>query len=206
MRKPDREGFARCIATLCETFQREASAATIEAYWLGLEDLTLEAVEHGARRALRECEFMPAPARLRALSGMTTTADRAELAWERVLFAIRSAGGWESVDFEDPAINAAVRGIGGWVSLTVLPGNELHAFARQKFLESYKAWAGRGSSDATAGLAGMFQMQSKGRFKVHAIPCEYLPADERRELDDSGGYVPLGYDDDVDLLEYGRPA
>lgn len=42
--------------------------AALEGYWLGLQGITNEQLAAGVARALRECEFMPAPVELRRLS------------------------------------------------------------------------------------------------------------------------------------------
>ena len=181
MEASDRKRFTELIVQLLEAFGREASQATFEAYWMGLSDLSLAAVQSGVTRAVRECEFMPPPARLRSLTGVVTQKDRGELAWETCFRAIGSVGGWDSPDFEDAAINATIRSLGGWISLTGQESERLTSFTRASFLKAYSAWVGR-DGEATRHLPGMLEMQKDGRFKVRQIPCDYLPREERRFL------------------------
>lgn len=68
MHSQDNERFAATLAALAETFGRSPSPATIQGYWLALEDLTLAEVQAGIRSALRTCEYMPPPATIRRLA------------------------------------------------------------------------------------------------------------------------------------------
>ena len=68
MENSDRVQFLTRLTMLAETFRRELDELTIEAYWLVVRDLSVDAFAAGVRRCMAECEFMPPPAKLRRLS------------------------------------------------------------------------------------------------------------------------------------------
>jgi len=53
------------VTMLCITYNREESRELLDAYWTALGELPARAVAAAVKRALKECEFMPAPAVLR---------------------------------------------------------------------------------------------------------------------------------------------
>lgn len=140
MQNADKVRFATVIAALAEAFQRRITDGLVEAYWLGLNDLNIRAVEAGVARAIRECSFMPAPAEIRVRCGAMSPALLVEQAWACMLGAIREHGGWRSVQFEDHGITAAVERMGGWERLTGLDSEELLKWGRKDFLTIYGAW------------------------------------------------------------------
>jgi hypothetical protein len=60
----EREKFAVGLRALASAFRTELTDATIEAYWLALEELDLRYVGVAMRRALKESRFFPPPAEL----------------------------------------------------------------------------------------------------------------------------------------------
>lgn len=64
-----RQRFAEALHALALTFRVEDSLALYDAYWMGLDDIELPALEKAVRRAMRECEYMPTVAVLRSLAG-----------------------------------------------------------------------------------------------------------------------------------------
>jgi hypothetical protein len=64
------------VTLLCITFNREQSRELLDAYWTALGELPPRAVAGAAQRALKECEFMPAPAVLRRFAREWRDPDR----------------------------------------------------------------------------------------------------------------------------------
>lgn len=60
-------------------------------------------------------------------------------AWELVLNAMVRFGIYESVSFNDKAINRAIKNLGGWIYLNNLNEDELK-WAKKEFIEAYKAF------------------------------------------------------------------
>lgn len=60
-------------------------------------------------------------------------------AWTKVELAIRQHGKTRSLDFQDPAIHAAIQSLGGWIYLCQKLGEESEYSFRRAFMESYES-------------------------------------------------------------------
>lgn len=67
--------------------------------------------------------------------------DRSSAAWIELRDAIQKHGAYASVDFEDPAINATVRLLGGWVALCMKDAATFERRTRREFRRMYRALA-----------------------------------------------------------------
>ena len=104
---------------------------------MGLQDLPMDVVERALAAAIRSCRFMPAVLEIRELAGVPSDQDAALIAWMTFERAVEQVGGYASVDFEDKAINATVRSLGGWERLCGLPPEEFDKWLRKDFLVAY---------------------------------------------------------------------
>lgn len=142
--------FLECMAVLALGVGKNMPANQADVWFQVLGDLTAEQLKQAVVRSLREHKFagFPPMGVLREYAGASTSpvaiTDRAVVAWDRVVDAIKRHGGYRTVDFDDACINAAVRTLGGWNSLCETETHELHAFVRQRFAEAYKAHAAAG--------------------------------------------------------------
>jgi hypothetical protein len=159
----DRKRFAELLQALSTTLVngRELSRAMLLGYWIALRDLSLEDFERGCEKALRTCRVMPSPAELLELAGVMSATMRAALAWDALKRALRTGGSWRSVDFDDPAINATVRNLGGWARLCGLQSEELDKWTRREFERLYAGFVDHGvPSDMGVYLAGGFEISN----------------------------------------------
>lgn len=155
MNAKDREQAAVMIGALSEAFREKPTAATYMGYEMGLDDLPLDTIKRAVTRAMRECKFMPSVAELRELAGVTSVADSSVIAWGIFAEARRVHGYYRSVTFDDPVLNATVRGIGGWMRCCEMPDDEFNAYLPKRFQETYRALARNGVSvERGAGLVG----------------------------------------------------
>lgn len=169
MTPADRTRFAAAIGTLAEAYRQTLSEATLHAYWLGLDDLAIAEIETAVRKALRTCRFMPAPIELRELSGEVNGQARATLAWDAFQRAVTEHGGYKSVQFDDPVINATVKNLGGWTKLCEVPTAEFDKWIRKDFLQTYQAFYSAGTGpDAALPLPGIFAKENALGGKHHA--------------------------------------
>lgn len=136
MSKPTRK-FVEQIAALASAFGKEADSATYLGYWIALSDVPHERIEHAVVRAIRGNRFMPTASELRQLTGELTIQSRCVLAWESFEKAVVSFGGYRSVDFDDPVINATVNNLGGWERLCEMPPEEFSKWLRKDFERVY---------------------------------------------------------------------
>lgn len=140
--------FNAAIVGLCEAFGKPASEARVGAYAIGLRSLTDERVVEAAALALERCKFMPVPAELLELAqtggaGVDATAEQAFAALRE---AIQDHGADYSVSFEDGAINAAVRSLGGWQRVCDMPREEFDKWFRKDFIACYVGLVRSGAS------------------------------------------------------------
>jgi hypothetical protein len=161
-----------CIAALASAFRVETDEAMFEGYWLGLDDLDLSAIKNAARKALRHCKFMPSSVELRELSGQVSGDGRALLAWDAFQRAVVGHGGYRTVQFDDPVINATVRNLGGWQRCCDMAPEEFDKWLRKDFLATYQSLhaAGAGSSEP---LLGIFGQQNAATGQHHG-PSEQI--------------------------------
>jgi hypothetical protein len=157
MTDDNQEAFARLIADVLTFYRRDAGQFALQVWWLALRGYSLEAVRGALGAHARDPErgaFAPYPADvIRILDGRH--ADRALLAWHRVLGATHTVGHYASVDFGDAFIHAAIVDVGGWPALCCTPADELD-FVRRRFCESFRAYLAAGGvpPDTPARLAG----------------------------------------------------
>lgn len=136
--------FTKCIAVLSAGVGREMTQATAEVWYQVLGDLTAEQLQQAIVTALRSYKFagFPPVGQIRewAGAGAGSTEDAAAIAWSKVLRAMRLIGGYQSVEWDDPAIPFAIDSVaGGWNSLCEMQSSELHSFGRAKFIAAYKS-------------------------------------------------------------------
>lgn len=158
MTEADREPFAKMLYALGDTFNEPVSELRAEAYFDALSDLSLDAVLHAGRLAIRESRFFPRPVELREqIAGKVE--DRAELAWVAVQELVRTVGyigtdgnGKPPAFPDEPTRRAAFELYGGWNALcSSLPahGPELLGIAKQ-FKALFVAYDHRDTRDAIA--------------------------------------------------------
>lgn len=176
------------VSVLASTFQRQVTPAMLQGYLIGLSGMTLEEVKQATQMALRTCKFMPTPAELRELAGDAKPEDAALIAWEIATRAVEAIGWYGSVQFEDPAITATIRSLGGWQKFCERCGGEEEKWLRQDFLRTYAAYCKVGvSPEAALPLVGEFERQNtllgyrdRDEDRPAMIPCEYVPLAVRR--------------------------
>ena len=99
-----------------------------------LEDISDTEGQAGLKRCLKEYQgsFRPTPAQFRSFCAVEDDLEgNADEAWASVLRAIRSYGGWSSLDFEDSSIAEAIRRLGGWRRLCSSKETELGWLAKE---------------------------------------------------------------------------
>lgn len=147
------QAFLEGMSSLSELFGKQLSQGEITIYYGALkrtfEDDDFKQVCESATSRFR---FFPKPAEI-IECGLGSVEERAAFAWEQVRQAIGSHGSYASVDFEDKAINVAIRTMGGWTKLCQSPEDELH-FTQRNFASAYSIAANHGPKYlASAGKA-----------------------------------------------------
>lgn len=154
MTPADRPAFAKLLGGLADTFRADLAEGSAEGYWMGLEDLPLDALATGARRCLRECRFMPSPAEWREFSGVADLERLSCDAWERVMSKL--SGGWYGPEYHRPwgdrepaefdgAAERALASIGGGGAVERATERDM-PHLRRTFVAAYRAYARSGET------------------------------------------------------------
>ena len=129
----DKPKFANLMTSLCELHNKKLSPELIAIYWHALKQYEFSIIQKCMSHLICDTnigQFMPKPADVIALiNGKTTT--RAMKAWNKVLWAIRFIGAWDSVQFDDEKIHAVIMDMGGWTQLCRRNSNDLPFLARE---------------------------------------------------------------------------
>lgn len=170
MRDPeDRAAFGEAIGALTAAFQKEPTKPLLLGYWLGLRDLDLSTVQKAVALGIRDSKFMPPPAALREFAGDEPVGVRCVRAWDAVKRAIREHGAYQSISFDDPAVNAAIRSLGGWVKICSLDSEELDKWTRKDFEKVYSGFSQHGVAPESARyLDGLHEREA--RFNGYEAP------------------------------------
>jgi hypothetical protein len=143
MKDQDWNPYCEAFAAMAHVMQvRPApTPADYKAYWMYLQDLTLEQVKKAMMKAPlsvgKAYNRLPDVATLLRLATGIDLDHQATQAWEWVMTAMRRHGTYNAVDFDDGRINAALRSIGGWVELGMVETAQLD-WRRREFLAAYK--------------------------------------------------------------------
>lgn len=150
--------FGRLMQALCAAFTVEPSAPLLEGYWIALRSLPVEQFRLAIGRALETCRRMPSAAELRDLAGVMPPEVRATRAWEAVRSSVARHGAYASPDFDDPAINATIRNLGGWVRICSAEPDEFAKWLRKDFERVYVGFLRTGvTSQSAAPLRGLLE-------------------------------------------------
>lgn len=115
-------------------------------YFLGLKDLTVEQLNSAYVEIIRTRNFqkMPKIAEIRE-NALGETKElmnlRMQMAREKILFAIRKYGIYQSVEFDDKGIHALIDSAGGWQKICAMEQNEFEdLFRYNNFEKIYGAY------------------------------------------------------------------
>jgi len=150
--------FIDAMFALGEAFGRGVTDVTVRAYATALEDIRLADVLRACKRAMVESKWFPKAFELRELAGVLSPEDRAMRAWDAFAVANAKFGFYDTVNFDDPTINATVRSLGGWRYVsTIEDRKEFEVFLRKDFERIYVSHYRNGISAAQAApLIGEF--------------------------------------------------
>lgn len=171
MRPSDIKDYRNAIAALCLTFGREATEELYDAYWMGVSDLPIEALQIAVAAAIRKCQHFPRPVELRAFAGEQSGEQKAIAAWGDVLRAV-GLGPYKHIDFQDRLINATVRNLGGWPTFCGrFSDEESEKWLRLEFIKAYQAFSSGGvSGEICEPLPGMNEMEPSGGEQRKPVP------------------------------------
>lgn len=142
MNKSDWEEFYAVWVSTCELISgRTPTDGAVNLCFTVLSRFSITEIRRALSSHLNDPEngrYIPKPADIvRQIEGDTES--RALMAWSKVEGAIRSAGAYRSVVFDEPEIMAAISNMGGWIRLCEMLEDEL-PFRRNEFCKLYKGY------------------------------------------------------------------
>lgn len=141
MTEDQKPAFLEMLVGVAEYYERQLTETTIKIYWHGLQKHDLSAVKRAFFNHTQKPEngqFMPKVADINAmLEG--TSIDGAYIAWTKVDEAVRRAGVWSDVAFDDPIIHRVIMEMGGWIHLCGKKENEW-PFIAKEFETRYRGY------------------------------------------------------------------
>lgn len=201
MTKADVKKFAEIMAFLGTIFSKELTSTAMKMYFKTLIDLPIEEIETAAMRIANVRTItgtFPLPAEFRqAVDNKNgSIEERAELAWNALIWAIEHVGHWQSVMFDDPVIHDVVQALGGWLKIQNADNPEWNhekqlQWRRKDFLAMYRllAKSGRPSipyliGEQQAANAGVFDRFVPQVVRITGQPGQYLaiPHERPKEL------------------------
>jgi hypothetical protein len=131
----DIKRFVSNLNGLAEVLGAELSVLKIQFYEQALSRFTDEQVEMAVSIAAQTMTFFPKPVELIEII-VGKSQDRAVVAWDTLLTAIRRFGSYQSVLFADAKITKTVELMGGWLQVCAM-GEDETKFRMADFLKIY---------------------------------------------------------------------
>jgi len=151
----EKREFGQVVAGVLAYYKTEATSMVLDIWWNALRGMELEQVRKALSAHVTDPDrgqFSPKIADIvRVVHG--THADRSLLAWGKVIEAIGTAGPYQNVVFDDPAIHACIEDLGGWPKVCRTPVKEI-GYVQHRFCETHRSYTTRGSFDFPPMLGG----------------------------------------------------
>ncbi len=178
----DKKRFAQLITGLAQTFQTPISSADLENYWRWLRHYPLSGIEQAVKNFCSSPEahrFFPKPGEIvAAMEGGSI--GQALRAWSKVMHAIRRAGAYRSVVFDDPLIHAVILDMGGWQTLCAMLTRD-EPFKAREFEKRYISYLSHPPAGHLRQLIGISDaVNSSAGYPPTAAPV--LIGDEEKAL------------------------
>lgn len=180
-----RQAVIAAISSLCITYGKEPSKELVDAYVIGLDGLTAKEIEVATASAIQKCKFFPKPVELRELADQREESldSRAEKAFRSLSDSTSAIGGYKTVDFADPIINATVRSLGGWERVCQMECEEFDKWYRKDFLQVYRTYFKHPPGpEACCRLPGLHNRANGGPHKYDTIAEIPSPSELPRRL------------------------
>jgi len=161
MEKKDYPHFLKSMVGLAEVLgPKELSETILEIYWQVLKELTLDQFNRAVKVSATSSKFFPKPAELLAAIA-PDAAGQAVVAFDRAAAAM-SIGTYKTVCFDDPAINATIASLGGWIEFGQKEATEWLRKDFQKIYEvHYKRIRAGDFSGIPTKLPGIIELSPK---------------------------------------------
>lgn len=192
MQQHQAEAFKQLLVTVYAFYRVDMSPITLEIWWRAMKPFDLAAVNDAFNRHLVDADsgrFLPKPADVvRMIQG--GSADGALQAWTKVDRAVRMVGTYQSVCFDDPAINAVIADMGGWVALGLKQEKDW-AFVAKEFETRYRGYRMKGKLETYPRLLVGIAQSHNGKEGYESAPPVLIGDAKQAELVYRGGVDQL---------------
>lgn len=167
----DMERFEEIMGMMNETFGdpgKPVSDIKMRFYFKALSDFTIDQLNDAAIILARTkvIHTFPTPAEIiQAVEG--NPQEKAAVAFDKLIGAVRSIGPYQTVVFDDSAIHAFVQSYGGWEEICDKTVEEWK-YMRNEFLKGYHGFTGR--TDVPLQLTGIHDAVNRAKGYDHQIP------------------------------------
>lgn len=171
MDKTDLKAFEKIMTSLNELYgdpSKQISDLKMELYYKALSDLSIEQLNDAVNILCqtKTIKTWPLPAEIRqAVEG--NPQDKAQVAFDKLITAVRSIGSYQTVIFDDPAIHAFVQSYGGWEEICDKTVDDWK-YMRNEFIRGYNGFTGR--TDVPLQLTGIHDAVNRAKGWSHRIP------------------------------------
>jgi len=151
-------------------YGKEIDELLLRAYWAALNDVSIDDLENAAYSHIALEKWFPKPCELRHVDA-TAVSFRA---WDTAITAAERVGAYKTVDFEDQAINATIRFMGGWRRFCEMKADEEH-WRRQEFLQTYREFKSHGIGEhQSLPLIGISEKRQTIAIASHPVDAKRL--------------------------------
>ncbi len=162
MFEQDRKRFAALMVSAGEVYNKPLTSALIGIYWSVLKAYSFEDIDVAVKCHLVTPDvgkFFPKPADIiMAIKG--SPQNQALLAWSKVVSAMRSAGRYTSIAFDDALIHKVIGDMDGWVRFCNIDEKQL-PFIEKEFLERYRGYTVNIPTSYPPYLIGIIESQNR---------------------------------------------
>ncbi len=165
MEQRDYDKFEEYMLVLGEIIGVKASKGKLHAFWVVLSKYPAEKVFAGFEKTIVRPKLLKWPGPGDIIETFQDDMEAQALqAWAKVQYAIRKAGSYRSVVFDDPVIHHAISIQGGWKHLCSEITDDEMKFYRPQWLKAYQAFAKKqteGALPAPPPLTGIIEIENQ---------------------------------------------
>lgn len=171
MDKTDLKAFEQIMTSLNELYgdpAKQISDLKMELYYNALKDLSIDQLNDAVNILCqtKTIKTWPLPAEIRqAVEG--NPQDKAQVAFDKLITAVRSIGSYQTVIFDDPAIHAFVQSYGGWEEICDKTVDDWK-YMRNEFVRGYTGFCR--VNGVPLQLTGIHDAVNRAKGLEHAIP------------------------------------
>lgn len=156
MQTSDKPQFKALIEGVMSYYRQDTSTFILDLWWNACKSFEFEQVKKAMTSHAIDPDVGQFPPKvadiIRQLSGTKT--ERAALAWGKVYEAMQRVGQYQDIVFDDPAIQATIMDLGGWVKICQTKEEEI-SYLQHRFCETHRAYTSRGQFDFPRVLIGL---------------------------------------------------